>query len=51
MSILCNVWDRQIFEDENQLKQYIATHRKRINRCFYIDYTINDIDLDGFDKI
>ena len=51
MSILCNVCDREILEDENQLKEYIATHRKRIDRCLYIDYTINNIDLDGFDKL
>ena len=51
MSILCNVCDREVFEDENQLKEYLATHRKRIDRCLYIDYTINNIDLDGFDKI
>ena len=51
MSILCNVCDRQIFENENQLKEYIATQRKRIDRCLYIDYTISNFDLDGFDKI
>ena len=51
MSILCNVIDREIFEDENQHKEYIATLRKRIDRCLYGDYTINKNDLDGFDKI
>ena len=51
MSNLCNVCDREIYEDENQLREYVSTQRKRIDRCLYIDYTINNIDLDGFDKI
>ena len=51
MSNLCNVCDREIFEDEIQLQEYVSTQRKRIDRCLYIDYTINNIDLDGFDKI
>ena len=51
MKNLFKVCDREIFEDENQLQEYISTQRKRIDRCLYIDYTINNIDLDGFDKI
>ena len=50
MSILCNVCDREVCEDENQLKEYIATQRKSIDRCLYIDYTNSNIDLDGSDK-
>ena len=33
MSYLCNVCDREIFEDENQLREYISNQRKRIDRC------------------
>ena len=51
MSNLFNVCHREIFENENQLQEYVLTQRKRINRCLYIDYTINNIDLDGFGKI
>ena len=51
MSNICNVCDRETFGDENQLQEYVSTQRKRINRCLYIDYTINNIDLHGFDKI
>ena len=51
MSILCNVCDRDIFEEENQLKEYVSTQRKRIDRCLYIDYTVNNTDLDEFDTI
>ena len=51
MSYLCNVGYREIFEDRNQLREYISSQRKRIDRCLYIDYTINNIDLDRFDKI
>ena len=48
MSNLCNVCDREIFEDKNQLQDFISTQRKRIDGCLYIDYTINNTDLDGF---
>ena len=51
MSFCCNVCDRETFEDENQLMKYLATYRKSIDRCLYIEYTINNVDLDGFDKI
>ena len=51
MSNLCKVCDREIFQDENQLQEYVSTRHKRIDRCLYIDYKINNIDLDGFDKI
>ena len=50
MSNLSNVCDRESFEDENQLQEYISNQRKRIDRCLYIDYTINNTDFDGFDK-
>ena len=50
MSILCNVCDREAFEDPYELKKYKATQRKSNDRSLYIDYTINDINLDGFDK-
>ena len=50
MGNLCNVCDREIFEDEIQLQEYVSTQRKRIDRCLYVDYTINNIDLNGFDK-
>ena len=51
MSNLCNVCDREIYEDENQLQEYISTQRKRNDRCLNIGYTNNNIDLDQFDKI
>ena len=51
MSFCCKVCDRELFEDEKKLRKYLATYHKSIDRCLYIDYTINNIDLDGFDKI
>ena len=51
MSTLCDVCDREIFEDEIEFNKYITTQRKSNDRCLYIDYTINKIDLDGFDKM
>ena len=51
MSNLCNVCDREIFEDENQLQENVSTQRNRNDRCLYIDYSINNIHLDEFHKI
>ena len=42
MSILCSSCDREIFDD----KTYIKT----IDRFLYIEYTIDDVNLNNFEK-
>ena len=51
MDFLCKLCDREILEDENDWRFYLATFRKTYDRCLYTKYTINNVDLDEFDKI
>ena len=51
MDLLCKVCDREIIENESEYNNYIATLRKRNDKCFYKQYTIHNINLDEFDKI
>ena len=49
--LLCPVFDREIFENETELNNYSATLSKTYHRSLYKKYTINNINLDDFDKI
>ena len=51
MDLLCKVCDREIIENESEYNNYIATLRKRNDKCFYKHNTINNANLDEFDKI
>ena len=51
MDFLCKVCDRSVIENPSEYNKYIATLRKENNRSFYINYTINNFNLDEFDKI
>ena len=48
--LLCQVWDREIFENETELNKYFATLRKENDKNLYTKYSFN-INLDEFDKI
>ena len=50
MDILCKVCDRSINEIESEYKEYIATLRKKNDKSLYEKYTINNVNLDEFDK-
>ena len=51
MIILCSLCDREIFEDDSKLSKYINDHFKSIDRCLYIEYTIDNANLYNFEKI
>ena len=51
MSILCSSFDREIFDDESKLSKYTDDHIKSVDRCLYIEYIIDNINLNTFDKI
>ena len=51
MDFLCKVCDREILENESERTLYIATLRKRYDRSLYTKHTINNVNLDEFDKI
>ena len=48
--LLCKVCDREIFENESDYENYITTLRKGNDKFFYKKYTINNVNLDEFDR-
>ena len=50
MDLLCKVCDCEIIDNESEHNNYIATLRKKNHKCFYKQYTINNNNLDEFDK-
>ena len=48
--LLCEVCDREIFENEIERNKYLATLRKGNDRSLDAKYTINNIISDEFDK-
>ena len=51
MYLLCKVCDSEILENESEYNNYLATLRKRNDKCLYKKYTINIVSLDEFDNI
>ena len=51
MDFFCKVCDREIFEKESERNNYLASLRKRNDKCFYKQYTNNNNNLVEFDKI
>ena len=51
MDLLCPVCDSEIFENESERNKYLATLRKRNDKSIYNKYTINNINLDEFEKV
>ena len=51
MSLLCEVCDRRIIENESEYKDYIATMRKKNDKSLYKKHTFNDIKLYKVDEI
>ena len=51
MDILCKACDREIFENESERNIYLATLPKKNDKSFYTKYTINNVNLNEFDKI
>ena len=50
MSLLCNVCDRSVIENESEYKKYLTTLRQKNDRSFYKKYTINNVKLDKVEK-
>ena len=36
MELLCEVSDREIFENESEYENYITTFHKKNNKCFFL---------------
>ena len=51
MDILCDVCDRSIIQNPSEYQEYLATLRKKIDKSLYKKYTINNFNLDEFNKI
>ena len=51
MDYLCQVCDQEVIENESEYKNFIASLRKKDDKCIYKKYVINNIILDGVDKI
>ena len=49
--LLCKVCGREIFGIESEYEKNITTLRKKNYKRFYKNYTINNVNLDEFDKI
>ena len=49
--LLCRVCDHEIFEDETELNNYLASQRKPNDKSIYKNYVIKNIHLDNVDKI
>ena len=47
MDLLCRLWDCEFFTKN----KHIATLRKKNDESLYTKYTINNVNLDKFDKI
>ena len=50
MSLLCEVCDRSIIENESEYIEYVATLRKKNDKNFCQKYTINNVNLDDLIK-
>ena len=50
MSFLCEVCDRSNNENQSDYMKYLATMRKKKDKSMYKKYTVNNINLDGFDE-
>ena len=50
MESICIVCGREIFEIESERNHYLATLRKRNDKCFFKKYTIININLVEFDN-
>ena len=44
MDLLCEVCDRSIIENESEFMNYLATLRKKGDKCLYKKYTINNVN-------
>ena len=51
MEFLCKVCDRSIIENESEYKKHLATSGKKNDKCLYTKYTINNVNLNEFNKI
>ena len=51
MSILCSSCDGEIFEDDSKFSKYKDDYIKSIDRCLYIEYTIDNANLNNFETI
>ena len=51
MEFLCKVCDRSIIEKPSEYNKYIATLRNKDDKSLHKNYTINNINLDEFDRI
>ena len=51
MSFLGKVCDRSIIENESEYKEFITILRKKNDISLYKKYTMNNINLEEFDKI
>ena len=51
MDLLCKVCDKYIIENESEIKNYIASLRKKDEKSIYKKYVIKNINLDEVDKI
>ena len=49
--LLCRLCDREIFENESELKKYLATLRKKDDKSIFKKNAINKSNLDEVDKI
>ena len=49
--LLCQVCDYDIFNDKNELSEYLRTEKKKNDRSIYKNYVIKNINLDNVDKI
>ena len=49
--LLCQLCDREIFENENELNKYFDNLRKENDENLYTKFSIIIINLDEFDKI
>ena len=51
MSLLGEVCDHSVIENESEYKEYLATLRKKNGKSFMKNFTINNINLGEADKI
>ena len=51
MDLLCPVCDRLIMENESDYNEYITTMRKKDDKSWYENHTIDNINLEEVDKI
>ena len=51
VALLCEICDREKFENESELNNYLATFCKKNDESFFMKYFNNNVNLDDFDKI